>query len=107
MSHAQMIVGVLEIVFTLLPTSTEIVAGVSKLLSSPRGSLPIPRTVQDRRFMFFLNDNLNVLANEQFEFGQMQGFRFQLSADANGIQGSPLFGELILTFGAVFRQCNC
>ena len=91
MSRTQMIVGVLEIVFTLLPTSIEIVTGVSKLLSSPRGSLPIPRTGQDRRLLFLLNDNLNVLANEWFELGQVQGLRFQLSADANGIQGSPLF----------------
>ncbi len=86
-----MIVGVLEIVFTLLPPSIEIVPGVSKLLSSPRGSLPITRARQDRWFLFLLNDNLNVLANERFEFGQVQGLRFQLSADANGIQGSPLF----------------
>ena len=86
-----MIVGVLKIVFTLLPASIEIVPGVSKLLSGPRGSLPIARTGQDGWFLFFLNDNLHVLANERFEFRQVQGLRFQLSADANGIQGSPFF----------------
>ena len=86
-----MIVGVLEIVFTLLPPSIEIVPAVSKFLSGPRGSLPIARTGQDQWFLFFLNDNLNVLANERFEFRQVQRLRFQLSADANGIQGSPLF----------------
>ena len=55
MSRTQMIVGVLEIVFTLLPPSIEIVPGVSKLLSSPGGSLPITRTRQDRWFLFLLN----------------------------------------------------
>jgi hypothetical protein len=78
-----MIFGVLEIVFTLLPASVEIVPGVPKLLSGPRGSLPIACTGQDGWFLFFLNDNLNVLANERFELRQVQGLRFQLSTDAN------------------------
>src|SRR5437016_5977284 len=66
----------------------------------PASRRPSPGPRKDRRRTLIENDNLDVLADEWFEFGQVQSFRVQLATNAYGVRG------FLLSIHSVVCRCS-